>query len=217
MPETAEEAHRTLYRSNFSNNSSVGCVEAPYTLPVELWNAICHFLRLAAEAEVLESAHFETWTYRALHSLGQTSRFFHQLALSVRTGVIHIFAGRGPSIVKGQSKSDGNVISVFLVGSRAPVAEIIKNVTEPRQLIFTEHCFNEQHVLGWATAIPTVTSLTLRGCIDKGDFPIAPCRTTAELYSLVDLRRSNVKTLNLDYPYAECVMQPLPQLWRSWP
>lgn len=81
--------------------------------------------------------------------------------------------------------------------------DAMKRITRPHRLIFLQYDFSEQNLLDWAIATPTVTSLTLsRCCVDGGAFLIAPHLTTEQLYLLVDLRKSNVKTLNLDYPYS---------------
>lgn len=68
---------------------------APPTLPVELWHSICHFLRLDAETGAAETRGLKTPPYHALHCLGQTSRFLHQLTISVRSSVIYIWATKG--------------------------------------------------------------------------------------------------------------------------
>ncbi|KAG8943578.1 hypothetical protein FRC04_002805 [Tulasnella sp. 424] len=208
MAETTEAGSPALNQLNLKS-----AVEDLPTLPAELWHVICHCLQLDMEAEILETCRFETPSYYALRRLGQTSWFFYQLTLSIRSGVIFISAKARRIRLKGRlPESSGNTLNTaFLVGYDTSVMEAMKNIPGPRQLLFKEHIFFERNVLDWATIIPTVTSLTLRGCgIDKGNFPIAPHLTTAKLYSLVDLRKSNIKNLNLDYPYSDNLRRWLP-------
>lgn len=120
MAETTKATSPPLHQSNLAKD--------PPTLPAELWHVICQCLQLDVEAEILEICRFETPSYYALRSLGQTSRFFYQLTLSIRSGVIFISAKGRRVRLKGRlPESGGNTLNTaFLVGYDTSVMEAIK-------------------------------------------------------------------------------------------
>ncbi|KAG8920102.1 hypothetical protein FRC01_000919 [Tulasnella sp. 417] len=202
MAETTDAISRPLNHSNLSSNSLLSG-ETRQTLPLELWNIIYHFLQLDAEADLPEPGGFylifRSRAYRALRSLGHTSRSLHQLYLSVSSKVVYITADRlGPGPWFGGRRDCGNAVkTAWLEGREMEVSEALNSVPEPHLLFFREFCF-ERSAFHWVTACPTVRSLKLLRCEIRGqDFSIPPFFTTEELYSIVDFRKSNVKSLEL--------------------
>ncbi|KAG8943576.1 hypothetical protein FRC04_002803 [Tulasnella sp. 424] len=90
--------------------------------------------------------------------------------------------------------------------------ELLQPIAGPHQIILTGYNFHEldDNALRWVTVSPTVTSLTLRGCdIHWGELWVPVGTTTEQLHAIVDLRKSNIKTLDLDNSYKDAAQLPL--------
>ncbi|KAG8923912.1 hypothetical protein FRC00_005706 [Tulasnella sp. 408] len=204
MPEATNAIHRPFQQSKLSNNSLSDT--ARLTLPPELWHSICHFLELAKEEEIIESGFFWTPSHKALYNLGQTCRSLYQAYLSVCTGVIfNYLTGAGHLRMEGR-RGDGTVTRTAILGGLTsfvtPIMERLQPMAGPRQIILAGYNFEEQNALEWVTATPTVRKLKLRTCnITYGELWIPSYITTNELYSIVDLRKSNIEALNLENRY----------------
>ncbi|KAG8923910.1 hypothetical protein FRC00_005704, partial [Tulasnella sp. 408] len=198
---------------NLSSNSS-RYAAACRTLPPELWYIIYCFLRLDSEADILELKPILDQQNRArdpLRSLGLTCRLFHQLYLSILSEVIHITVvpGQGDRW-SGRPDSGKTAKTAWLNGEGLEISRALNGIPELRQLVFMKYCFRQPSVLHWVTATPTVRSLKLQWCeILDEDFAAPSSFTTDELYSVVDLRKSNVKSLDLSSAYPDAV--PLPR------
>ncbi|KAG8921565.1 hypothetical protein FRC00_008485, partial [Tulasnella sp. 408] len=123
--------------------------------------------------------------------------------LSVGTGVIFNYhAGAGHLRMEGR-RGDGTATkTAILAGFAAPIMDRLQLMAEPRQIILAGYHFEEHNALEWVTATPTVRKLKLRTCnrID-GELWIPSYITTKELYSIVDLRKSNIEALDLENRY----------------
>ncbi|KAG8920100.1 hypothetical protein FRC01_000917 [Tulasnella sp. 417] len=87
--------------------------------------------------------------------------------------------------------------------------EQLQDMAGPREIILTGYSFEEQNALDWVTASPTVKKLTLRTCdIRYGEFWIHDYITTKELFSIVDLRKSRIETLDLDNRFDDGTQLP---------
>ncbi|KAG8919559.1 hypothetical protein FRC01_001235 [Tulasnella sp. 417] len=178
---------------------------------MELWDIIYHFLQLDAEAYILESAGsgLLSQTYDALRSLGHTSRTLYQLYLSISSEVVYVTARREGAQLRGRRENGNAVKTAWLGGSNMEVSEALSGVPGPDRLIFREFGFPRRNALHWVTVSPTVRSLKLLRCRTEGQgISIPPLFTTDELYSDVDLRKSNVKSLDLDNSYHDAVELP---------
>ncbi|KAG8913294.1 hypothetical protein FRC00_002676 [Tulasnella sp. 408] len=184
-----------------------------HTFPLELWYTIYHFLRLDVDDEI------ELWSYDGpfgargtLRSLKQTCRSFYQLYLSTFSGAIYIEETVPDTITRWgvQPESGKTVIkTAWLNGDGMEVSKLLSGVPEPRQLIFKNYYFCELTVLHWVTVTPTVRSLKLQWCNILGkDFSAPSSFTTDQLYSIVDFRKSNVKSLDLSSSDSDAVQLP---------
>ncbi|KAG8919558.1 hypothetical protein FRC01_001234 [Tulasnella sp. 417] len=87
--------------------------------------------------------------------------------------------------------------------------EKLQDIAGPREIILTGYSFEEQNALDWVTASPTVKNLTLRTCdIHYGEFWIPDYITTKELFSIVDLQKSSIETLDLDNRFDDGTQLP---------
>ncbi|KAG8898616.1 hypothetical protein FRC01_010842, partial [Tulasnella sp. 417] len=98
---------------------------------------------------------------------------------------------------------------LWLEGRDMEVSAGLRAVPGIHRLVLSQIHFTGRNALHWVTIIPTVKSLKLQRCkIRDQDFSFPPFLTTPELYSMVDLRKSNVKSLDLDNSYQDPVQLP---------
>ncbi|KAG8921564.1 hypothetical protein FRC00_008484, partial [Tulasnella sp. 408] len=182
-----------------------------HTFPLELWHIIYHFLRLDVECDILQLKPYDQLfgARGTLRSLKQTCRSLYQLYLSTFSEAIYIRVAEDGARWGFQPDCGKTIKTAWLDGDGLEVSKALNGVPEPRQLIFKNYGFCERSVLHWVTVTPTVRSLKLQWCEILGqDFSPPSSFTTDELYSVVDLRKSNVKSLDLSSSYADAVQLP---------
>ncbi|KAG8920103.1 hypothetical protein FRC01_000920, partial [Tulasnella sp. 417] len=210
MAETTDAISRPLNHLNLSINWLLNA-EACQTLPLELWYIVYQFLQLDAEAQILESTGFQAvpQAYGALRSLGHTCRSLYRLYLSIASRVVYISPRPLGVGIRGRRESGNAVKTAWLEGRDMEVSAGLRAVPGIHRLVLSQIHFTGRNALHWVTVIPTVKSLKLQRCkLRDQDFSFPPSLTTPELYSMVDLRKSNVKSLDLDNSYQDAVQLP---------